>query len=201
MNLQSVQDYARSRKKSRAGIYKAIREGRLREAVKQNEGGKLRLDVDLADVELARNSDPSMVRDPDAIRAGIDATRDPTAGPLFQDEAAASQAPPAPPKDGENADQSASASLAGSRAAIAAYDARLKRLDLEERIGRLISADQMRVELFRANRMVRDALLAVPDRVASVLAAEKSPNRVRELLTKEITIALRNLSEQFAKRP
>lgn len=187
----SIQDYARARGKSRTGIYKAIREGRIRESVERNDAGKLVLDAELADIELARNSDPAMLRDPDAIRAGLEANRDPTAGPLFKDEPVPAKKEPEP---------KSAASMAGSRAAIAAYDARLRRLDYEERIGRLISADAVKVEIFRTNRMVRDSLLTIPDRVAPVLSAETSAEKIRAILTKEITAVLRDLADEFGKR-
>jgi hypothetical protein len=201
MTQLSVQDYARTRGKSRTAIYKAIREGRLREAVGQSHTGHLVLDEDLADVELASNSDPAMLRDPDAIRAGQAANRDPSPGPLFAGgelpPAAAGGAGGAPAEAG--GEQRSGSSLAGSRAAIAAYDARMRRLDYEERVGRLISADAMKVEIYNANRAVRDAMLAVADNVAPLAAAATDEETVRAILLREITSALRNLSETFGK--
>ncbi len=49
-------------------------------------------------------------------------------------------------------------------------------------------------------KTVRDALLAIPDNVAAVLAAESNEDAVRELLVREVTNVLRNLSDTFAKR-
>lgn len=197
MNRLSIQDYARTRKKSRTAVYKAIREGRIRESVHRNDAGKTVLDADLADLELARNTEPAMIRDPDAIRAGIDATRDPTPGPLFRETpAAAATAPGRPPSP----DERTSKSLSSSRAALAAYEARLRRLDYEERIGKLIEVDVVKVELFRSNRMVRDALLAVPNRVAPLLAGEQDEDRIRALLGRELATVLKALSDEFGRK-
>ena len=48
--------------------------------------------------------------------------------------------------------------------------------------------------------MVRDALLAVPDKVAGTIAGIKDEHRVREILMKSISNALRNLSDQFGRK-
>lgn len=195
MNRLSIQDFARSRNKSRTAIYKAIREGRIREAVHRNDGGKIVLDADLADLELSRNTEPAMIRDPEAIRAGIEATRDPTAGPLFRDQ------PPAQAQERRpNPEERSSKSLSSSRAALAAYEARLRKLDYEERIGRLVSTDMVKVELFRVNRMIRDALLAVPDRVAPVLAGETSEEKIRAHLSRELGAVLKSMSDEFGQK-
>ncbi len=50
----------------------------------------------------------------------------------------------------------------------------------------LVSADGVRIAAFNKGRMVRDALLNIPDRVASMLAKETDTNRIHEILTKEI---------------
>jgi phage terminase Nu1 subunit (DNA packaging protein) len=70
---------------------------------------------------------------------------------------------------------------------------RLAELELEQREGKLVEADVVQREAFKAARQVRDALLNLPDRVAGVLAAETNQFKVHQMLTKEIRRALEDL--------
>lgn len=91
---------------------------------------------------------------------------------------------------------SASSTFATSRAIREAYLARLARLDYEERVGKLLPADEVRKTAFQAARRARDLLLAVPDRLSAVLAASTDPGEVRNLLTEEIQRAVNELARQ-----
>jgi phage terminase Nu1 subunit (DNA packaging protein) len=75
-----------------------------------------------------------------------------------------------------------------------AYAARLARLEYEERSGKLVSVDVVRVEAFKAHRRVRDAVLNIPDRCAPQLASMTDPAEVHAYLLGEIVEALRMLS-------
>lgn len=59
----------------------------------------------------------------------------------------------------------------------------------------LVSADGVRIAAFNKGRMVRDALLNIPDRVASILAKETDTNRIHEILTKEIRQIIEEILE------
>ena len=73
-----------------------------------------------------------------------------------------------------------------SRAVREAYLARLAKLEFEERQGRLVSADEIKVAAFNSARRARDLLMAMPDRVSGVLAATDDPHEVRRVLTAEV---------------
>ena len=75
------------------------------------------------------------------------------------------------------------------------YQGALKKLDLEERTGQLISRAERDQQDFNTARTVRDALLNIPDRICSILAAETDDSKVSEFLTKEIRQALEVLSK------
>lgn len=59
----------------------------------------------------------------------------------------------------------------------------------------LVPADGVRIAAFNKGRMVRDALLNIPDRVASMLAKESDTNRIHEILTKEIRQVIEEILE------
>ena len=81
-----------------------------------------------------------------------------------------------------------------SRAVREAYLARLAKLEFEERQGKLVSADDVKVVAFNAARRARDLLMAMPDRVSSVLAATDDPVEIRRVLNAEIRRVCEELS-------
>ncbi|MGI9278091.1 MAG: hypothetical protein ACR2PX_00415 [Endozoicomonas sp.] len=75
-----------------------------------------------------------------------------------------------------------------------AFRAKMAKMEYEKETGKLTDASKVREDAYRAGRMVRDALLGIPDRLSDVLAAEQDPERVRQLLFGEIESALEQLS-------
>jgi hypothetical protein len=74
------------------------------------------------------------------------------------------------------------------------YKAALLKLELDERTGCLVDAEQVRMAAFNLARTVRDAILNIPDRIAPILAAERDEGRVAEILTQELRSALEELA-------
>lgn len=83
-----------------------------------------------------------------------------------------------------------------ARAAKEIYEARIKKLDYEERLGNLVSRKSVEVEAFTAFRILRDACFNIPDRVSAQIAAETDGTVVYEILMVE----LRRAFEEFANR-
>ncbi len=77
-----------------------------------------------------------------------------------------------------------------------AFRAKMAKMEYEEKAGKLTDASKVREDAFRAGRIIRDALLGIPDRLADVLAAEQDPRQVRQLLEEELENILRELSRQ-----
>lgn len=75
-----------------------------------------------------------------------------------------------------------------------AFKAKMAKMEYEEKAGKLTDASKVREEAFRAGRIVRDALLGIPDRLSDVLAAEQDPVQVRKLLIDELETILKELS-------
>ena len=81
-------------------------------------------------------------------------------------------------------------SYAQSRAVREAYNARLAKLDYEERTGALVRIDTVKVAWFKILRVLRDRAMNLPDRLASVLASETDQKIVRSLLEEELRTIL-----------
>ncbi len=64
---------------------------------------------------------------------------------------------------------------------------KLRRLEFETKQGKLIEAEVYRKTAANAFRAFRDGLLGLPDRLATVLAAESDPKKVHVTLKTEIS--------------
>jgi hypothetical protein len=76
----------------------------------------------------------------------------------------------------------------------------LLKIELDEKTGRLVDAEQVKVSAFNRARQVRDSLLNIPDRISPILAAEREERTVSAMLVKEIKIALEELTNRKEKR-
>jgi phage terminase Nu1 subunit (DNA packaging protein) len=73
--------------------------------------------------------------------------------------------------------------------------AELRELELRKKAGTLVEVEGVRREAFRVARVTRDHLLAVPDRIAGLLATETDQHACHQIVLKEITQALESLSD------
>ena len=82
--------------------------------------------------------------------------------------------------------------------ALLARERRLKiELDRKAKAGELVSAVKVRRALFPVMRSFRDGLLAVPDRVSSILAASSDETDVRSRLSRELRGTLDKLESEL----
>lgn len=191
--------YARLRGVSVEAVSKAVRVGRISTVI--DGRGKRAIDSEVADREWSANSDHSRWRHQGPKSAPLTeqpveqqpqvVAPEPTAPVQIQPPAAA-EVPVAPaPVSPEGASP---ASLARSRSVKAVYEAQLKKLEYEEKLGTLISADKVRVDAFQKARTTRDLILNIPNDLSAQLAAETDPKKVHFILTKALTEALESLS-------
>ena len=82
------------------------------------------------------------------------------------------------------------ASYQEARAIREALNARLARLDYEERLKELVRVEDVRREAFVAGRALRDRLLAIPGRVAASMVAAETVREAEAILRRELLRAL-----------
>ena len=87
---------------------------------------------------------------------------------------------------------------AKARAVREHYQARLAKLEFEEKTGTLIRADEVKVAAFNLFRQFRDHLLNLPDRLAAILAAESEAAKVYQILSEEIRKSLNEFADHGA---
>lgn len=76
------------------------------------------------------------------------------------------------------------------------FNAEKAKLDYEVRIGSLVEKAKVEQEAFRVGRLMRDALMGLPDRLAGVLASESNQQKIHALLTKEFRQVLEPLAAE-----
>lgn len=184
----SLRQYGALRGVSGEAIRKAIKTGRLQKSVSYDEKGWPRIDPAIAETEWPPGKAPTRSKlEPDVAdeilaTAGVQV-------PVFDPD----QEIPEPTL--EIGERSASA-LARNRAVREAYEARLKKLDWEQKSGLLVEADAVKSEAFKMARSVRDAMLNIPDRLAAEIAAETDQFKVHQRLEEEIRKALEGLGDE-----
>ncbi len=174
----SLRAYARHRGVSLRAVQKAIQSGRI----KTGEDG--RIDAAVADSDWTKNTGLRMqvrTRKP-AATSSHDAIRRST-GSVTPEQL---EAVPRLESGTE---------YTRARAVRETYQARITKIEYEERSGRVVSRDEVQVATFNKFRTFRDGMLNIPDRVAAMLAAETDPAKVHQLLSTEIRKALQEFSD------
>jgi hypothetical protein len=95
----------------------------------------------------------------------------------------------------DDSDAFGAAQYSKARAVREHYQARLAKIEYEERVGSLVSKDEVQVAAFNTHRVIRDAMLNIPDRVAAMLAAETDEAKCYEILATEIRKALNEFAD------
>ncbi len=107
------------------------------------------------------------------------------------------RAAPEPGRDGKAGGKSTGATYHDARAQREAFNAENARLDLEERLGRLIDKADVEASTMTVFRRLRDRLLSIPSTLADRLAAQPDARAVRVLLDTELRTMLETLATEL----
>jgi hypothetical protein len=192
-NLLTISEYARSRKArglsggTKQAVHKAVTEQRI-----SAFGQDKLIDQALADAQWERNTRARVAQ---GAPEGADVGR-----PDLPELAAAAVGSPASPSAPDQAPQQlhGDPGYLKSRASQAEADARIAQLKAAELEGQLVRVDQVRAQLASQLAPVREGLLQLPARLASMLAAQTDAGRVQTMLEAEIHQVLAPLSGRTA---
>ena len=173
----SIRAYARHRGVSHTAVAKALNAGRI----SKNADGTI--DPATADAQWDRNTLPSQSLNTGAAKPA----------PKVETSPVSTRDAPAPPET-----RSGAPDYQTSRAIREAYTASLAKLDYEERTGKLLNADEVKVKHFNLARMLRDRLLQIPRKVApdvvALVVASPDVRGVTDILEAAIRETLEELS-------
>lgn len=184
-NLVTKSEYAKKRGCAPSAVTKAVKEGRITTVVVE---GRQMIDVDVADIQWARNT-----------RARADSSSAATVAAGIADAGGAlSGASGVRPVIVAN-EVGASVGYEEARRRRELAEASIAEMKQAEMAGLLIRADAVRSAWAAKITGARDALLQIPSRMAPVLAAESDLVRVTALLEDELRQALAELSRDVAE--
>ena len=155
---------------SQPAVHKYIKQGKIPESCIVKEGRHKKIKLKDALAELTKSLDPSRSKQKQA--QGDDAEQAESDASITLDTGI---------------------SFAEAQRLDKLYSAELKNLELEEKKGKLINAEEVREAAFTKARTVRDAILNIPDRISATLAAESDQIAVSKLLMDELVQALEDL--------
>ncbi|MGB7721388.1 MAG: hypothetical protein WBL65_15890 [Bryobacteraceae bacterium] len=179
----SLRAYARMRGCSLTAVQKAIASKRI---TTLPDGT---IDPERANQEWAKNT-----------FAGQTISRKPTASAPLRGGSAqprASSQPPVIPQAGEVSSDPVAAYLR-ARAVNETFKAKVSQLEYEERTGKLILAVRASEYAATFSAIVKDGLMAMPDRLAPMLAAVDDEKTIHRMLAAEVSVLLRKVSKAVA---
>jgi hypothetical protein len=166
MSKVTVSEYAKRRGIHERSVRRYLADGFIPTAAQIREGRLLFIDQEMADQALSKHATTRKELLPPSKKIQA-VEKAGTAGLSFQD----------------------------ARTLTQRYKAALLRLELDEKTGRLMDVEQVKISAFNKAKAVRDTLLNIPDRISPILAAEVDPVRVSEILILELKTALEDLSQ------
>lgn len=172
VELISLSAYARQRGVAKSAVSKAVSEGRI-----SLIGGKI--DPKVADVQWAQNT-----------RARADSKKA-TPDLDLEEEGAATM--PAPAEAAADASGGKGSRYDTSRAHREEFAAKNQELDYQIKAGKYVDAAELEAEVFRRERLVRDALLGMCAKAAPELATITDAFELELRLTAFVRAALKDL--------
>ena len=181
----SIRAYAQHRGVSHTAVAKAIKAGRI----SVEPDGKI--DPAKADAQWARNTLPSQNLNTGAPKPATKVATPPVSTPVATGSSRELQ----PPLE---TGRISAPDYQTSRAIREAYAARLAKLEFEERTGKLLNADEVKVKHFNLARLLRDRIQQIPRKLApqivAAVVAQPDQRVVEDLLMEAIREALEELS-------
>lgn len=184
MTTESLRRFADRENRAVSYMHKQKELGRL---VMVTVNGKQLVDVEASQARMAATADPArayMAEVNDTQRVMHRGTVTP---------------PPLPQGTGQQGGTSDSknATYMQAKTADMVYTAKTAQLEYEERIGKLMRADEIRSYQAGKIASLREAFLQIPSRLVPVLAAETDPARIHVLLEDEIVRAMALVSGEM----
>lgn len=203
MSDGSIRELARRIGVSDVAINKARANGRIPASLFSVRPSGRPYVIDLEAAERAVRAVLSPAASPgqpraDKARAAAAAKRPAAAPPPDEEPERAPVPPPAAVFDDQPIPMQAGA-YQKARAMREAYAAKLAQLDYQQKMGQLVSKDDMKSSLFSAGRQLRDSLTQLPSRLAPQLASETDQHVISMMLATEINAALKELAHAFQR--
>jgi len=181
----NLADLARRLGVTRARVTQLHKKGALGNTAQLLKNGYYIVDIDAAVQKLREYSDP----EGRGLKNKISRLNPPDPSPEQMTE-----------DSGQRTETAKTIELAGlsfsaARTLKEQYNAEMKKLDYEERSGKLLRDEDVQKGAFEMYRKTRDSLINIIDRISAQLAAEKKEANIRIILENEIRNALTHIRD------
>jgi len=180
----SATELARRIGVTRGRVSQLQKEGVFGETFHRLNNGRFIVDLDAAVQKFKDHADPSKR----TITSQI-------ARQNLPESTSDKPAAPSPPSD--SISEIKDMSFVTARALKERYCAQIKKLEFEEKVGKLLQEEDVKRGAFEMYRKTRDTLINLIDRISAQLAAEKKDAVVRVILETEIRSALSHIRGDF----
>lgn len=194
----SIRELARRIGVSDVAINKARANGRIPASLFSTRPSGRPYVIDLDEAERAVRAVLSPAASPGKPRADKVRQRQ-EAAPVVAEPAPPRSMPEPPPVLDDQPIPMQAGAYQKARAMREAYAAKLAQLDYQQKMGQLVSKDDMKSSLFSAGRQLRDSLTQLPSRLAPQLASETDQHVISMMLATEINAALKELAHAFQR--
>lgn len=180
----TVTQYVHHRGCAESTVRRAIKDGRIAEAVIKVEG-KTMIKTKQADKLWTLNTDPKRANNYLGAKGQ---------GKLYDSKAKGEQDLEEHSDDQPEGAQNVP-NFQTHRAIKEAYAARMAKLNYEKESGKLIEVEKVKAYILKIHTRARDSLLNITDKLSPKLASENDIHKVSEIINKEIQI----VCDQFSK--
>jgi hypothetical protein len=185
MPLMGQAEYARHRGCYLRAVQNALNSGRITYADPINK----KIDSEAADRDWEANTDHT--HNPRRFRHNLPGRE----APVHRRPDPSTEKPPAAVAEALADTVRVASTYSNARAIVEQYKARMAKLEFEKVAGDLLDRRQVEIAAFNRFRVLRDALLNLPDRVASQIASESDESAIHQFLLQELRLILGDVAE------
>ena len=174
-------EYSRHRGCTLSTVQRAIKDGRISDALMNIEGKKM-ISVELADKLWKQNTDP---------RRANNHKGEKSADEIYTGEPSSKSDNDLNLEENKNKNP---VDYQQARAKRELFTAQMAQINLKKEMKKLVETKKVRDYMFKIHTRARDSLLNIPDKLAPKLAAENDIHKIAEILNEEIQLVCDHFS-------
>ncbi len=188
MTVITKSEFARKINRSHQYVSALIKRGRV---VLTKQDGREMVELEASLKKIAATADPA--NDPSKTMPRADGRTAQSVGMALQGGESA------PAEDDGSGSHSSSSAYQKSRAVKESYTARLKKVEFEEKMGKIISKAGAEKAAFGVARILREKLKALPNRLAPKVTVETDQKQNFITLTNEVESVIKEIQAAIAE--
>jgi len=198
-----LEDYAKTLSVSPTAVKKAIESGRIPASAisygniggRSGQNKRILINKKIADIAWIETENPNQGRRTEEGREAIQRMRSQMETNGVSEPVTNSY------QSAQHHEEKTVITLAEAQRRERAAKATLAQLELLKAQGIIVQKDVVYKQLFEAGQQLRDAIMAVPDRIVSeIVAAKENHTLIRKIITEALAASLESLSDVYSKK-